>query len=285
MWGEILQNNDITTIEAKRGLFSINFKELWQYRDLVILFVKRDLKNLYKQTILGPLWIIIKPFLSTFVFTVIFGIIANISTDGVPQFLFYMSGNIVWSLFSSTLSGNSSIFVSNRRLFGKVYFPRLVMSVSGIVYNFINFLLQAVVFIILVACYWISGANVHPNFFVFLSPFLIIELSLLATGFGLIISAVTTKYRDLGILVSFGLTLWMYVTPIVYPASQIPEFFRWALMLNPVAPIIETMRYAFLGSGSFEWFYLLISLFVTIVVVFCGVVVFNQVEKNFIDMV
>lgn len=280
-----MQNSDITVVSAKRGLFNLNLKELWKYRDLVILFVKRDLKNVYKQTVLGPLWIVINPFLSTFVFTVIFGIIANISTDGIPQFLFYMSGNILWSFFSSCFNRASSTFLSNARIFGKVYFPRFVMPLSGIIYNSITFLVQFVMFVILVAVYALTGANVHPNLIVLALPILLIHIAFLGTGTGLIISSLTTKYRDLNVLVSFGLTLWMYLTPVVYPVSQIPESFRWAMLLNPVAPIIETFRYAFLGSGSFEWLFLLISAVFTAVLLILGMIVFNQVEKNFIDTV
>lgn len=280
-----MQNSDITVVSAKRGLFNLNLKELWKYRDLVILFVKRDLKNVYKQTVLGSLWIVINPFLSTFVFTVIFGIIANISTDGIPQFLFYMSGNILWSFFSSCFNRASSTFLSNARIFGKVYFPRLVMPLSGIIYNSITFLVQFVMFAILVTVYALTGANVHPNLIVLALPILLIHIAFLGTGTGLIISSLTTKYRDLNVLVSFGLTLWMYLTPVVYPVSQIPESFRWVMLLNPVAPIVETFRYAFLGSGSFEWFSLLISAAVTAVLLILGMIVFNQVEKNFIDTV
>lgn len=280
-----MQNSDITVVSAKRGLFNLNLKELWKYRDLVILFVKRDLKNVYKQTVLGPLWIVINPFLSTFVFTVIFGIIANISTDGIPQFLFYMSGNILWSFFSSCFNRASSTFLSNARIFGKVYFPRFVMPLSGIIYNSITFLVQFVMFAILVAVYALIGANVHPNLIVLALPILLIHIAFLGTGTGLIISSLTTKYRDLNVLVSFGLTLWMYLTPVVYPVSQIPESFRFIMLLNPVAPIVETFRYAFLGSGSFEWFFLLISAAVTAVLLILGMIVFNQVEKNFIDTV
>lgn len=280
-----MQNSDVTVVSAKRGLFSLNLKELWKYRDLVILFVKRDLKNVYKQTVLGPLWIVINPFLSTFVFTVIFGIIANISTDGIPQFLFYMSGNILWSYFSNCFNRASSTFLSNARIFGKVYFPRLVMPLSGIIYNSITFLVQFVMFAILVAVYAFTGANVHPNLLVLALPVLLIHIAFLGTGTGLIISSLTTKYRDLNVLVSFGLTLWMYLTPVVYPVSQIPESFRWIMLLNPVAPVVETFRYAFLGSGSFEWIYLLISAVVTAVILILGMIVFNQVEKNFIDTV
>ena len=280
-----MQNSDITVVSAKRGLFNLNLKELWKYRDLVILFVKRDLKNVYKQTVLGPLWIVINPFLSTFVFTVIFGIIANISTDGIPQFLFYMSGNILWSFFSSCFNRASSTFLSNARIFGKVYFPRFVMPLSGIIYNSITFFVQFVMFAILVAVYALTGANVHPNLIVLALPILLIHIAFLGTGTGLIISSLTTKYRDLNVLVSFGLTLWMYLTPVVYPVSQIPESFRFIMLLNPVAPIMETFRYAFLGSGSFEWFFLLISAAVTAVLLILGMIVFNQVEKNFIDTV
>lgn len=280
-----MQNNDLTVVSAKRGLFNLNLKELWRYRDLVILFVKRDLKNVYKQTVLGPLWIVINPFLSTLVFTVIFGIIANISTDGLPQFLFYMSGNILWSFFSSCFNRASSTFLSNARIFGKVYFPRLVMPLSGIIYNSITFFVQFVMFVILVTVYALTGANVHPNILVLALPVMLMHIAFLGTGTGLIISSLTTKYRDLNVLVSFGLTLWMYITPVVYPVSQIPESFRWAMLLNPVAPIVETFRYALLGSGNFEWLFLLISAVVTAVLLLLGMIVFNQVEKNFIDTV
>ena len=280
-----MQNSDVTVVSAKRGLFSLNLKELWKYRDLVILFVKRDLKNVYKQTVLGPLWIVINPFLSPFVFTVIFGIIANNSTDGIPQFLFYMSGNILWSYFSNCFNRASSTFLSNARIFGKVYFPRLVMPLSGIIYNSITFLVQFVMFAILVAVYAFTGANVHPNLLVLALPVILIHIAFLGTGTGLIISSLTTKYRDLNVLVSFGLTLWMYLTPVVYPVSQIPESYRWIMLLNPVAPIVETFRFTFLGSGSFEWIYLLISAVVTAVILILGMIVFNQVEKNFIDTV
>ena len=280
-----MRNDEITVIGSRRRLFGINLKELWRYRDLVMLFVKRDLKNFYKQTVLGPLWIIIKPFLSTFVFTIIFGIIANISTEGVPQFLFFMSGNIVWGLFSSCLSQSSSTFIGNARLFGKVYFPRLVMPISGIVYNFLNFLLQFAAFFILTIIYVIIGKNVQLNIAALLTPLLMLQISLLGTGFGLLISSVTAKYRDLNILVSFGLSLWMYLTPVVYPSSQVPQSLRPIFLLNPIAPIVETFRFSFLGCGTFEWFYLLISVAVTAIVVFFGIIVFNQVEKDFIDTV
>lgn len=280
-----MQNDNITVISSKRKLFSINFRELWKYRDLIILFVKRDLKNSYKQTILGPLWIVINPFLSTFVFTVIFGVIANISTDGIPQFLFYMSGNILWSFFSSCLNRSSSTFLSNARMFGKIYFPRLVMPIAGILYNSVTFIVQFTMYFILVLIYMFAGANVQPNLLALLMPILLLQTALFGTAIGLIITSITTKYRDLNILVSFGVSLWMYLTPVVYPISQVPEKLRLLLYLNPVAPIIETFRYAFLGSGTFEPVYIIISMAVTVVILIFGIIIFNQVEKNFIDTV
>ena len=278
-------NDEITYVSSKQKWFSVNLKDIWKYRDLIILFVKRDLTTNYKQTVLGPLWIIINPLLSTTVFTVIFGVIAGIPTDGTPQFLFYMSGNILWNFFSSCLNRASGTFLGNARLFGKVYFPRLVMPISGILYNLINFMLQTAVYVILVIVYSLIGANVHPNLLIILAPFLVLQTALLGTGMGLIISSITTKYRDLNVLVSFGVSLLMYITPVVYPISRVPENFRWLMLLNPVAPIVETYRCAFLGSGSFEWKFLLISLAVTLALLFWGVIVFNKVEKNFIDTV
>lgn len=278
-------NDEITYVSSKQRLFNVNLKELWKYRDLIFLFVKRDLSTSYKQTVLGPLWIIINPLLSTTVFTIIFGVIAGIPTDGTPQFLFYMSGNVLWNFFSNCLSRASGTFLGNARLFGKVYFPRLVTPIAGILYNFVNFFLQTVVYIILVVVYSLLGANVHPNLLILLTPLLVLQTALLGTGIGLIISSITTKYRDLNVLVSFGVSLLMYITPVVYPISRVPENFRWILLLNPVAPIVESYRTAFLGSGTFEWPFLAVSLAVTLAVLFWGVIVFNKVEKNFIDTV
>ena len=234
--------------------------------------------------------LIINPLLSTTVFTVIFGVIAGISTDGMPQFLFYMSGNVLWGFFSSCLNKGSSTFLSNARLFGKVYFPRLAIPISDIIYHFLNYLIQVTVFVGLVIFYALTTDVVHPNLTLLFVPLMILQTALLGMGVGLIISSITTKYRDLNILVSFGVSLWMYITPVVYPvsriaASHLPDWLKSLFMLNPVAPIIESYRHAFLGCGSFEWFYWLISMGVTVVVVMLGLVVFNKVEKNFIDTV
>ena len=280
-----MANESITYINAKNKLFSINFRELLRYRDLIWLFVKRDLVNSYKQTVLGPIWIVINPLLSTSVFTVIFSVIAGISTDGMPQFLFYMSGNVLWNFFSSNLNKGSATFLGNARIFGKVYFPRLVMPIANMIFNFINFALQTLVYVILVVIFTLAGADVHPNLLILLAPLLVLQTALLGMGIGLIMSSITTKYRDLNVLVGFGVSLLMYITPVVYPISQVPVNFRWLMLLNPVAPIVETYRCAFLGRGSFEWPFLLISLAVTAGLLFWGVVVFNKVEKNFIDTV
>ena len=277
--------DDITYINAKSKLFSVNFRELLKYRDLIWLMVKRDLVNSYKQTVLGPIWIIINPLLSTSVFTIIFDVIAGISTEGVPPFLFYMAGNVLWGFFSECLNRASSTFLSNARIFGKVYFPRLVMPIAGIIFNLINFIVQLSVFVILVVIFTLIGSNVHPNWLLVLTPVLVLQTALLGTGIGLIVSSITTKYRDLKILVTFGVSLLMYITPVVYPVSKVPESFRWLMLCNPVAPIVETFRCAFLGSGEFHWAFWLLSLAVTAVVVFFGILVFNKVEKNFIDTV
>ncbi len=277
--------DDITYIKAHNKLFSVNIRELMKYRDLVWLLVKRDLVNSYKQTVLGPIWIIINPLLSTSVFTIIFDVIAGISTDGVPPFLFYMAGNVLWTFFSDCLNRASSTFLSNAHVFGKVYFPRLVMPIASIVFNFINFLVQLAVFVILVVIFALTGSNVQPNWLLLLTPVLIAQTALLGTGIGLIVSSITTKYRDLKILVTFGVSLLMYITPVVYPVSKVPESFRWAMLLNPVAPIVETFRYAFLGSGAFHWVFWLLSVAVTAIILLFGILVFNKVEKNFIDTV
>ena len=280
-----MQNDSITLVTSKRKWFSVDLKELWRYRDLAILFVKRDLKNSYKQTVLGPLWILINPFLSTTVFTVIFGVIANISTDGVPQFLFYMAGNILWTFFSNCLSRGTGTFLGNAHLFGMVYCPWLIMPIAGVMYYGLTFFIQFVVFLILVLIYMFTGSAVHINAVAILLPVLLLQTASLGIGTGLIISSVTTKYRDLNVLVGFGVSLWMYITPVVYPVSQIPDFLGWLAYANPVAPIMETFRYAFLGSGSFNPLYWGFSLCVTAVVLLFGVLVFNRVEKNFIDTV
>lgn len=274
-----------TIIKPKTGWFDINLKELLQYKDLIIMFVKRDFKTLYKQTILGPLWIIINPLLTTLMFTVVFGNIANISTDGMPQIVFYMLGTTVWTYFSTNLTKTAITFTGNTAIFGKVYFPRLVTPISTVISGLINFAVQFVMFLCFAIYYYIKGASIQPNIYILITPFLLIQLACLSLGFGVIISSLTTKYRDLAVLVTFGVQLWMYATPVVYPASQIGGKLKTLMMLNPVSPIVESFRYAFLGSGSIPWNFLGISVVTTLVVLFIGVVLFSRVEKTFMDTV
>ena len=281
-----MENEKYTTIiKPKTGWFDINLKELFQYKDLIIMFVKRDFKTLYKQTILGPLWIIINPLLTTIMFTIVFGNIANISTDGMPQIVFYMLGTTVWTYFSTCLTKTSTTFTGNAAIFGKVYFPRLVTPISTVISGLINFAVQFVMFLCFVTYYYISGAPIHPNLYILITPLLLLQLACLSLGFGVIISSLTTKYRDLAVLVTFGVQLWMYATPVVYPASQIGGKLKTLMMLNPVSPIVEAFRYAFLGSGSIPWTFLSISIVTTLVVLFIGVVLFSRVEKTFMDTV
>ena len=274
-----------TIIKPKTGWFDINLKELLQYKDLITMFVKRDFKTLYKQTILGPLWIIINPLLTTIMYTIVFGNIANISTDGMPQILFYMLGTTVWTYFSTCLTKTSATFTGNAAIFGKVYFPRLVTPISTVISGLINFGVQFLMFLGFMAYFMIKGSPIEPNLWILITPLLLVQLAALALGFGIIISSMTTKYRDLAVLVTFGVQLWMYATPVVYPASQIGGKLKTLMMLNPVSPIVESFRYAFLGSGSIPWNYLGISVVTTLVVLFAGVVLFSRVEKTFMDTV
>lgn len=274
-----------TVIRPKTKLFELKLKEVWQYRDLIYMFLKRNFNSAYKQTILGPLWFLITPLMSSSMYTVIFGQIAKISTDGVPQFLFYLAGNTAWGYFSSCLTTTSHTFTSNASLFGKVYFPRLVSPITTVIYALLSFFIQVVLMLVFMGIFALRGEVVEPNMYLLLLPVMIAQMALMGMGFGIIISSVTTKYRDLSILVSFGVSLWMYATPVVYPVSQIPSEMYNLFMLNPMAPIVNNFRYAFLGSGSFEWHYWGISWVVTVVVLFLGIIIFNKVEKTFMDTV
>ena len=273
-----------TIIRPNNKLLDLKLNELWQYRDLIIMFVKRDFKTMYKQTILGPLLIIINPILTTLMQVLVFGNIANISTDGMPQFLFYMSGNTMWLYFSGCLTKTSNTFVANSGVFGKVYFPRLVTPISIVISGLISFLVQFVILLFVVGYYTINKV-IHPNVLVFLTPLLVLELALLGMGCGIIISALTTKYRDLAVLVTFGVQLWMYGSAIIFPVSSIPQRWGEILMLNPVVPIVEAFRYAFTGNGTFSILYLGISIVVTLIILLGGVIIFNRVEKTFMDTV
>lgn len=274
-----------TIIKAKTGWFELNLKEILQYKDLILLFVKRDFSVRYKQTILGPLWFIINPLITTIMFTVVFGGIAGLSTDGVPQFAFYLCNTAIWQYFSSCLSGTSNTFTGNAGLFGKVYFPRITMPIATVIFALINFLVIFAASIITNICYIFNGANIHFSAAFLLIPLLIIQTAVLGLGFGIIISSLTTKYRDLTVLVSFGIQLWMYATPVVYSVEQLPENFKTLIMLNPVSPIVCNFRYAMFGCGELETFYWGISVVTTIVVLGIGILLFNRVEKTFMDTV
>ena len=273
-----------TVINPKSKLLDLKLRELWQYRDLIVIFVKRDFKTMYKQTILGPLWIVINPILTTLMQVLVFGNIADISTDGMPQFLFYMAGNTMWLYFSSCLTKTSTTFTANAAVFGKVYFPRLVTPISIVISGLISFGVQFAIFLVTDIYYAVNGM-IHPGLLVLITPLLVIELALLGMGCGIIISALTTKYRDLAVLVTFGVQLWMYGSAIIFPVSSLPEKWAHLLMLNPVVPIVEAFRYAYTGHGTFSVKYLGIGAIVTLAILFVGMVIFNKVEKTFMDTV
>ena len=271
-------------IEPKTGWFDIDLEGLWKYRDLILLFVKRNFIAQYKQTILGPAWAIIQPMLTTVIFTVVFGSMAGLSADGVPSFLFYMSGTIAWTYFSTCLTKTADTFTGNARIFGKVYFPRLVMPISIVLTNLIAFSIQFARFLGFLAFYIVRG-EVHPSIYILLLPLLVVQMAMLALGSGIIISALTTKYRDLKMLISFGVQLWMYGTPVAYDIRIVPQKLLGMYMLNPMTPIINSFRKAFLGIGVFQPRYYLCGWGVTLVILFIGVILFNQVEKTFMDTV
>ena len=281
-----MAHNYHTHIEPKNGWFDIDLKELWRYRDLVWLFTKKNFILIYKQTILGPAWIILQPLMTTLIYTLVFGGIAGISTDGAPQLLFYMGGTALWSFFSTCLTNTAGTFTRNAGVFGKVYFPRLVMPISTVLSSAINFTVQFGMFLLFWIFYVING-QVAPNFAgILLLPLILLYLGFLGLGCGIIISSLTTKYRDLSILVGFGIQLWMYATPIVYPISQIPVgWMRTVIQINPVTAPVELLRWAVLGQGSVDWVYYGISWVVTVLLALAGVLVFNRVEKTFMDTV
>lgn len=272
-------------ISPKRAWLDLQLKDLWSYRDLILLFVRRDFIAVYKQTILGPLWHIIQPLLTTLTFTVIFGRIAQLSTDGLPKFLFYMAGNVLWGYFSICLTSTSTTFIANASIFGKVFFPRLVVPIAIVMSRLIAFVIQFMIFLILLGWFIYRGFDVSPNLHILLLPFLVLLMGGLGLGFGILISAMTTRYRDLQQLVVFGVQLFMYATPVIYPLSSVPEKYRILVNLNPVAPIIEAFRYAFLGAGTFSMYGLMYSLFFTVVSLFVGLLIFNRVEQTFMDTV
>ena len=275
-------------IERKSNLFNLDFKEVWRYKDLLFMYVKRDIVTLYKQTILGPLWFIIQPVLTTIMFMFVFGGIAGISTDGVPQAVFYLAGLVCWNYFSDCLTKCSDTFNANQSIFGKVYFPRLIVPLSITVSNLIKMAIQFVLFLAVFLYYYFTLDNLHINIAILLLPLLVVMLGCLGLGFGLIITSMTTKYRDLRFLISFGVQLWMYITPVIYPLSVMKNNFphyMWVIVANPLTAILETFKYGFTGVGVFEWSYLAYSSIFTVVILFIGIIVFNRVQKNFMDVI
>lgn len=272
-------------IGPRSGWFDVNIGELISYRDLIRMFIKRNFSSQYKQTILGPLWFIINPILTTLMFTIVFGGIAKISTDSVPQFAFYMAGNTIWSYFALCLTSTSNTFTSNSAIFGKVYFPRLTMPIATVIFSGISFLVQLALLTIIITYYVTIGENINPNINLLWLPIWAIQLACLGLGFGIIISSLTTKYRDLSILVTFGVQLWMYLSPVVYPTSSLSGLYKTIILINPVSPIISNFRYACLGCGEMEWSYWIISLAFTAIILIAGIILFSRVEKTFMDTV
>jgi lipopolysaccharide transport system permease protein len=274
-------------IGPDKGWLDLKLKDVWLYRDLVFHFVRRDFVTFYKQTILGPLWYIIQPLLTTLVFTIVFGKIARIPTDNIPPFIFYLSGTVAWGYFADCLKETSDTFITNSKIFGKVYFPRLTVPLSVVIISLVKFGIQFLLFLGFLV-YFIAGnapVKPKPNLFIFLLPLLLLQMATLGLGTGILISSMTTKYRDIKFLIGFGLQLWMYATPVVYSVSVVPERFRFFYMLNPVASIVETFRYAFLGKGVVNGADMLISWAVTILLLFLGIIIFNRVDKTFMDTV
>jgi lipopolysaccharide transport system permease protein len=277
-------NNWDQVITAKTSLFDLRLKEVWDYRDLLVLFVRRDFVTVYKQTILGPLWFFIQPILTTITFTIIFGTVAQLSTDGAPKVVFYMAGITLWNYFSSCLSSVSGVFNANAGIFGKVYFPRLIMPLTIVISNLMKFGVQFLLFICFVVYFVIQG-QIQPNTWILLTPYIIVLMALIAMGIGLILSAMTTKYKDLNQLISFGIQLFMYATPVIYPSSSVPADYVWVLNFNPLVGLFDYMRYAYLGIGQFSMASLFYPTAFAVIILAIGVVIFNKTQKTFMDTV
>lgn len=282
---QLTQDNWDIEICPKSGLFNINLREIWNYRDLIYLFVHRDFIAEYKQTVLGPVWHFIQPLFTTIIFTIIFGNIAKISTNGIPPFLFYMSGIVIWTYFSNVLTATSNTFIGNAGIFGKVYFPRMVVPLANIFSKLIAFIIQFFFFLCFLVYYSWQGSQVQPNVWILATPLILLMMAALSFGLGIIVSALTTRYRDLKILVGFGVQLLMYMSPIIYPISTLPESWRFWASLNPIAPIIELFRYAYLGAGTFDSAILSYSFLTISVILIIGIIMFNKVERTFMDTV
>ena len=281
--------NWLYTISPKKKLVDFNFKEIWRYRDLLFLFVKRDIITVYKQTILGPLWFLIQPLFTAVVFTLIFNNLGQIETGAVPAFLFNMTGITAWNYFKECLSGTSDTFVKNQAIFGKVYFPRVIMPMTVTISNLLKFGIQLLIFLLFYLYYYFSGSHISPNAHIVLLPFYVLIMALLGLGFGMILSSLTTKYRDLTVLVSFGVSLLMYLSAVPYPVAEakakFPTYISNFVEYNPLTQVVEGFRYMLLNTGSFDWSKFIYTLIISIVVFLLGLVIFNRTEKSFIDTV
>ena len=273
------------TIRPQRSWWDLRLGELWRYRDLVKLFIWRDFVSYYKQTVLGPLWYLIQPILTTVIFTIIFGNIAQLSTDGLPPFLFYLASNTIWTYFSTCLTSTSNTFTNNASIFGKVYFPRLAIPISVVLSNLISFSIRFGVFLAFLLYYLLTGASITPNLWILSLPLLLLLMAGMGLGLGITISSLTTKYRDFQQLIGFGVQLLMYASPVIYPLSSVNGIWRILILANPMTPIIETFRLAFLGTSALNPLYLLYSLGFTLFILLIGVLVFNRVEATFMDTV
>jgi lipopolysaccharide transport system permease protein len=272
-------------IQPRSNIFKLGLKKIWNYRDLLFLFVKRDFIALYKQTILGPIWFVLQPILTTITFLIVFGNIAKIPTDGMPPVLFYLSGIILWNYYAECLTKTSDTFIVNANIFGKVYFPRLIVPLSVVFSNLIRFIIQFILFLFVWFYFYLQGADIKVNYTIALVPILVLLMAGHGLGLGVIISSLTTKYRDLRFLIQFAVQLLMYASPVVYPLSSVPEKYHWILLLNPMTSIIETFKYSFLGVGVFNIYHLLFNFISFLIILFLGILLFNKVEKNFMDTV
>jgi lipopolysaccharide transport system permease protein len=272
-------------IKPQDSVFNLHLKDLWAYRDLLWLLVRRDFVSFYKQTILGPLWFFIQPLLTTLMFTLVFGQMGKFSTDNLPGPLFYLAGITAWNYFADCLTKTSTVFKDNANIFGKVYFPRLIMPLSIVVSNLVRFGVQFLLFLLVMVFYYFKGTAFQPTWAIVLFPIVVILMAAMGLGAGMIISAMTTKYRDLAFLLTFGIQLLMYATTVIYPLSAANAKYKWLIAANPMTPLIETFRYGFLGKGSFSWGYLGYATGLTIIFLIFGIIIFNKVEKNFVDTV
>lgn len=272
-------------IKPRTGWFDVGLGEIWRYRDLILLFVRRDFVSIYKQTILGPLWYIIQPLFTTIVFTIIFGKVARIPTDSIPPFIFYMAGNVMWGYFSSTITATSDTFNANAAIFGKVYFPRLTVPIGLVLVNFFQFLIQFALFLCFYLYYKTKGAPIEMNLYVLYLPVLLIQLGMLSLGIGILVSSLTTKYKDFKFVMGFIVQLWMFATPVVYPLSQVPDWIKPYYVLNPMVAIVEFFRLAFLGTSTLKISHMCVSWTVTLLLLVLGVILFNRIEKTFMDTV